>query len=44
MQHCGKYQSKILMKVINSKFSWLVYDSSYDIMYCDFCRKAGPDI
>ena len=26
------------------KFSWLVYDSSYDVMYCDFCRKAGPDI
>jgi len=20
------------------------YDSSYNVMYCDFCRKAGPDI
>ena len=30
--------------VWKSKFSWLVYDSSNDVMYCDFCRKAGPDI
>ena len=27
-----------------SKFSWFVYDSSNDVIYCDFCRKAGPGI
>jgi len=23
---------------------WLIYDSSNNTMYCDVCRKAGPDI
>ena len=22
----------------------LMYDSSNNVMYCDICRKAGPDI
>ena len=26
------------------EFSWFIYDSSSDAMYCDDCRKAGPDI
>ena len=41
------------LKSINStmsrslEFLWLTYvgyDSSYNVMYCDICRKAGPDI
>jgi len=24
-------------------FLWLNYDSSNNVMYCDVCRKAGPD-
>ena len=38
------------LKRVNSKmsgsleFSWFIYDSSSDAMYCDVCRKAGPDI
>ena len=23
---------------------WLTYDSSNNVMYCDICRKTGPDI
>jgi hypothetical protein len=53
MQHRRNYQSKILMKVLklksvnfkmseSLKFLWLVYDSSKNVMNCDFCRKAGP--
>ena len=30
--------------VWKSEFLWLVYDSSNNVMYCDVCRKAGPDI
>jgi len=26
------------------EFLWLTYDSSNKVMYCDICRKAGPDI
>jgi hypothetical protein len=26
------------------EFLWLTYDSSNNVMYCDICRKAGPDI
>ena len=38
------------LKCINStmsgslEFLWLIYDSSNNVMYCDVCRKAGPDI
>ena len=27
-----------------SEFSCLIYHSSNDVMHCDVCRKAGPDI
>jgi hypothetical protein len=27
-----------------SEFLWLIYDSGNNVMYCDVCRKAGPDI
>jgi len=30
--------------VWKSEFLWLIYDSSNNVMYCDVCRKAGPDI
>ena len=30
--------------VWKSEFLWLIYDSSNNIMYCDVCRKVGPDI
>ena len=30
--------------VWKSEFLWLIYDSSNKVMYCDVCRKAGPDI
>ena len=49
MQH-GRNFRVLMLKSANSKmsgsqeFSRLVYDSSNDIMYCDVCRKAGPDI
>ena len=26
------------------KFLWLTYDSCNNVMYCDICRKTGPDI
>ena len=26
------------------EFLWLTYDSSNNVMYCDICRKTGPDI
>jgi hypothetical protein len=26
------------------EFLWLIDDSSNNVMYCDVCRKAGPDI
>jgi len=26
------------------EFLWLPYDSSNNVMYCDICRKTGPDI
>ena len=29
--------------VWKSEFLWLNYDSSNNVMYCDVCRKAGPD-
>jgi hypothetical protein len=28
----------------SQEFFWLIYDSSNNVMYCDVCRKAGPDI
>ena len=43
----SKAEKRKFQDVWKSKFSWLVYDSSNgsnDVMYCDFCRKAGPDI
>ena len=55
VQHRRKNEAKIVMEVqvlklkcINStmsrsQFLWLIYDSS-NVMYCDVCRKAGPDI
>jgi hypothetical protein len=31
--------------VWKSEFLWLIiYDSNNNAMYCDVCRKAGPDI
>ena len=39
-----------LNKSVNStmsgslEFLWLAYDSSNNVIYCDICRKAGPDI
>ena len=27
-----------------SEFLWLIYDSSNNVIYCDVCGKAGPDI
>jgi len=38
------------LKCVNStmsgklSFLCLIYDSSNNVMYCDVCRKAGPDI
>ena len=38
------------LKCVNStifgsqEFLWLIYDSGNNVMYCDVCRKAGPDI
>jgi hypothetical protein len=38
------------LKCVNSmmsesqEFLWLIYDSSNNVMYCDVCRKAGPEI
>jgi hypothetical protein len=40
----SKSEKRKFQDIWKSKFSWLVNDSSKDIMYCDFCRKAGPDI
>ena len=41
----GSKAESVNSKVSGSqKFSWLVYDSSYNVMYCDFCIKAGLDI
>jgi len=40
----SKAEKRNFQDVWKLKFSWLVYDSSKDVMYCDFCRKADPDI
>ena len=38
------------LKCVNStmsgsqEFLWLIYDSSNNVIYCDVCGKAGPDI
>ena len=38
------------LKCVNSTMSgsrgflWFIYDSSNNVIYCDVCRKAGPDI
>jgi len=40
----SKAEKRKFQDVWKSKFSWLIYDSSKDVMNCDFCRKAGPDI
>ena len=30
--------------VWNAEFSWHIYDSSNEVMYCDVSKQAGPDI
>ena len=40
----SKAKKRKFQDVWKSNFSWLVYDSSNDVMYCDFCRKSRPDI
>ena len=54
IEHRLKYKAKIVMKILVLKLKcvystmsgvlWLIYDSSNNIMHCDVCRKAGPDI
>ena len=46
MQHRQKYQAKILICLEVRVFVVHdnIYDYSSDVMYCDVCRKAGPDI
>jgi len=40
----SKAEKRKFQDAWKSKFSWLIYDSSNDVMHCDFCRKAGPNI
>ena len=39
-----KAEMRKFHNVWKSEFLWLIYDSSNNVMYCDVCRKAGPDI
>ena len=40
----SKAEMRKFHDVWKSEFLWLIYDSSNNAIYCDVCRKAGPDI
>jgi hypothetical protein len=41
----SKVEKRKFQDVWKSEFLWLIiYDYSSDVMSCDVCRKAGPDI
>jgi hypothetical protein len=40
----GSKAEKRKFQDVWKSFSWFVYESSHDVMCCDFFRKAGPDI
>ena len=47
MQHQRKYEAKIVMRVRVLKLKFVnstIYDSSNNVLHCNVCRKAGPDI
>ncbi|KAJ8315452.1 hypothetical protein KUTeg_007602 [Tegillarca granosa] len=39
-----KPKKRSFQEAWKSDFSWLVYDETSDTMYCDVCKKAGPEI
>jgi len=40
----AKGEKRKFLDIWKSEFSWLLYDPCNDVVYCDVCRKAGPDI
>ena len=40
----GSKAESVNSKMSGSRSFLVSYNSSYDVMYCDFCRKAGLDI